>query len=125
MLTSHKKTLISKSFSLLNIINNISPLRQLFCTTESKTKPNGKLSIVATPIGNLSDLTPNILKCLFKADLIGCEDRRVAGQLYTLIRNKNIVQKVQERFGTIGLSNLIVRDQKEEEEEEGSADKEK
>jgi hypothetical protein len=35
-------------------------------------KPRGKLSIVATPIGNLSDLTPNILKCLFHADLIGC-----------------------------------------------------
>jgi len=58
------------------------------------TKPNGKLSIIATPIGNLSDLTPNILKSLFTADLIGCEDRRVAGQLYTLIKNKNIIQKV-------------------------------
>jgi len=57
-------------------------------------KPRGKLSIVATPIGNLSDLTPNILKTLFKADLIGCEDRRVAGQLYTLIRNRNIIQRI-------------------------------
>lgn len=57
-------------------------------------KPNGKLSIIATPIGNLSDLTPNILKALFKADLIGCEDRRVAGQLYTLIKNKNIIQNI-------------------------------
>lgn len=38
----------------------------------SVPRPNGKLSIVATPIGNLSDLTPNILKCLFRADLIGC-----------------------------------------------------
>jgi 16S rRNA C1402 (ribose-2'-O) methylase RsmI len=38
----------------------------------NSSQPKGKLSIVATPIGNLSDLTPNILKTLFKADLIGC-----------------------------------------------------
>lgn len=79
--------------TLLNIqLNN-----QQFCLIKdvnSSSKPVGKLSIVATPIGNLSDLTPNTLKCLFKADLIGCEDRRVAGQLYTLIRNKNILERI-------------------------------
>ena len=63
--------------------------------------------MVPTPIGNLNDLTPNILKCLYQADLIGCEDRRVAGQLYTLIRGKKIISKIEEKFGTIGLSNLI------------------
>ena len=64
-----------------------------FCVLKNlaSSKPKGKLSIIPTPIGNLNDLTPNILKCLYKADLIGCEDRRVAGQLYTLIKNRNIL----------------------------------
>jgi 16S rRNA C1402 (ribose-2'-O) methylase RsmI len=37
------------------------------------------------------DLTPNIVKALFTADLIGCEDQRIAGLLYNLIKNKNII----------------------------------
>lgn len=41
------------------------------------------------------------------ADLIGCEDRRVAGQLYQLIRNKNVVAEMNERFGSIGVTNLV------------------
>lgn len=78
------------------ILLNIQLNNQQFCLIKdvNASKPIGKLSIVATPIGNLSDLTPNTLKCLFKADLIGCEDRRVAGQLYTLIRNKNILERI-------------------------------
>lgn len=85
-------------------------------------RPNGKLSIVATPIGNLADLTPNILKCLFKADLIACQDRRVAGQLYTLIRNRNVLQRVQDKFGTIGISNLVLSDEREEQDEDESTE---
>ena len=77
------------------------------------SKPTGKLSIIGTPIGNLSDLTPNIMKRLFQADLIGCEDRRVAGQLYTLIKNRNIKGKMEEKFGSIGLSSLIAGNENE------------
>jgi 16S rRNA C1402 (ribose-2'-O) methylase RsmI len=51
--------------------------------------------IVPTPIGNLKDLSPKILKALYSADLIGCEDRRVAGQLYHLIRSKNIIKETE------------------------------
>jgi hypothetical protein len=47
-----------------------------FCTGPLKTlNPNkiaGKLTILPTPIGNLQDLSPNIIKSLFKADVIGC-----------------------------------------------------
>jgi hypothetical protein len=59
--------------------------------TVNAPKPRGKLMVVSTPIGNLGDLSPNILKALFSADLIGCEDRRVAGQLYHLIRSRKMV----------------------------------
>lgn len=66
-----------------------------FCTgplkTVNPTKSVGKLTVLPTPIGNLQDLSPNIIKALFKADVIGCEDRRVAGKLYTLIKSKNIL----------------------------------
>jgi hypothetical protein len=58
-------------------------------------KPRGKLTIIPTPIGNLKDLSPNVLKALYSADLIGCEDRRVAGQLYHLIRSRNIIKETE------------------------------
>ncbi len=68
MLTIARQT----SRTLTCTINRL--LHNNFCLIKdiNASKPNGKLSIVATPIGNLSDLTPNILKCLFQADLIGC-----------------------------------------------------
>lgn len=62
-----------------------------YSKTINSPKPRGKLLIIPTPIGNLNDLSPNIVKALYAADLIGCEDRRVAGQLYHLIRGRKIV----------------------------------
>ena len=46
----------------------------------SPAKP-GLLSVVGTPIGNLSDASPRVLDTLASADVIFCEDTRVTSKL--------------------------------------------
>jgi len=43
--------------------------------------PPGLLTLVATPIGNLGDLSPRALEAMRSADAVLCEDTRVTGAL--------------------------------------------
>ncbi|MDO5709845.1 MAG: SAM-dependent methyltransferase, partial [Coriobacteriales bacterium] len=41
----------------------------------------GTLSMVGTPIGNLSDVSPRVQQVLAEADVLLCEDTRVTSKL--------------------------------------------
>lgn len=66
--------------------------------SESIVSRGSVLFVVATPIGNLDDLSPRAKRVLCEADMIACEDTRVAKKLLTLlgIEKKRLVSYYDE-----------------------------
>lgn len=83
--------------------------------TSPKTRP-GVLYIVATPIGNLDDITIRAIETLKQVDLIAAEDTRYTGRLlqHLLVNNKlfslhdhNEKQKITILIGKLNLGQSI------------------
>ena len=56
----------------------------------------GKLIVVATPIGNLDDLTPRARRALDEAEIVACEDTRRTGRLLVRLGLKNRLVSLHE-----------------------------
>lgn len=69
----------------------------------------GRIDVIATPIGNLGDLSPRARDALARADLIAAEDTRRTGQLLTAMCLSRPVISLHEHNETARLDELLAR----------------
>lgn len=68
---------------------------------------NGKLYVVATPIGNLSDITQRAVEVLRSADIIACEDTRHSLKLLNHLNIKKDLISFHQHSGKIKVYKII------------------
>lgn len=66
-----------------------------------------KLSIVATPIGNLEDITLRALRTLKEADIVACEDTRVTKKLLAHFDIKTPTVSFHSQSGEKGFARIV------------------
>ena len=67
------------------------------------------LYLVATPIGNLSEMSPRAVETLQNADIIACEDTRVTGKLLSFFNIKKPLVSLREHNEVSEAGKLITR----------------
>jgi 16S rRNA (cytidine1402-2'-O)-methyltransferase len=72
----------------------------------------GQLSIVATPIGNLEDITLRALKTLRACDEVACEDTRMTGKLLSLLEIKKPLSSLHEHSKSNAIERILASIQK-------------
>ena len=65
------------------------------------------LYLVATPIGNLQEVSPRTIEVLSSVDLVACEDTRVAGKLMSLLGLKKNLISLREHNEVSVSSDLV------------------
>lgn len=69
----------------------------------------GRLFVVATPIGNMGDLSPRAAEVLAKVDVVAAEDTRVTGKLLSRIDAKNRMVSYREQTERRLSDDLVAR----------------
>lgn len=68
---------------------------------------SGTLSIVATPIGNLQDITLRALEALRSCDMIVCEDTRVTSKLLAGHKIAKPLRSLHEHTSSAGVEKIV------------------
>ena len=69
----------------------------------------GVLSVVGTPIGNLEDASPRVVRTLGEADLVLCEDTRVTGRLLSALGVRARLERCDENVMAEKVEGMLAR----------------